>query len=95
VVGAFVQDALPKAFRFGMVAALGDQNRQVAQGELAVDAMVDAAKLVWTLQLQHPRPPMLRFGKPAREPVQHGLAKEQRGDIASARQTIGAHSEEK
>jgi len=50
VPGAFGQHRLPQPPRFGMVAALGGQGRQVAQGQMAVDPLVDAAKLIGALQ---------------------------------------------
>ena len=60
-----------------MVAALVGQGGEVAQGEVAVDALVDTAKLLGTLQGQDPPPGRLGLGRLARHAVHHGLAEEQ------------------
>ncbi len=45
VAGAFVEDGPPELLGFVVVAAFLGKRGEVAQGEVAVDALIDAAKL--------------------------------------------------
>ena len=63
----------------GAVTALLGQDGEVAQGEVAVDALINAAKLVGTFQGQDPPPACFGLGGLA------GFAEGSKGDVAIAR----------
>ena len=77
VARAVVEDGLPEAAGFGGVAPFVGQRGEVAQGEVAVNALVDTAKLLGTLESRDPPPGDLRLGRLARHAVKNGLAEEQ------------------
>jgi len=56
IARARVEDHFPEPERFGRIAALFGKDGQVAAGEVAVDALVDATELVGTLERQDPPP---------------------------------------
>ena len=66
---------------FEVIPALSGQGGKVAQGEVAVDALVQTAKLLETPQGQAPPPGGLGLGRLARHAVHHRLAKEQFGVV--------------
>ena len=76
-----VEDHSPRPPGLDAVAALLGQDGEVAQGEVAVDALVDAAKLVGTLEGQDPPPAGFGLGRLARLAVQDGLAEMQLGVV--------------
>ncbi len=49
IARACVEDRFPEPERFGRITALLGQDGEVAQGQVAVDALVDATELVGTL----------------------------------------------
>ena len=53
------------------------QDGEVSQGQVAVDALVDATELVGTLERQDPPPAGFGLGRLARLAVQDGLAEMQ------------------
>jgi len=57
------------------------QNGEVAQDQMASNALVDAAKLVGTLQGQDPPPAGFGLGRLAGLAVEDGLAEEQLGGV--------------
>ena len=65
----------------GAVAAFLGQDGEVAQGQLAVDALVDATELVWTLEGQDPSPAGFGLDRLARLVVEDGLAEMQLGVV--------------
>src|SRR5271157_160326 len=71
------------------VAAFLGQNGEVAKGEVAVDALIDAAKLVGTLERQDPPPAGSGLGHLARLAVQDGLAEMQLGVVEVDPQALG------
>ena len=75
IARAFGEHRFPQPPHFGMIAALGSQHRQVAPGEMAVDPLVDTAKLIGTLQRQNQPPAFLGLGRFAPLPMHHPLAK--------------------
>jgi hypothetical protein len=62
-----------------MIAALGGQDRQVAPGQVAKNALVDAAKLIGALERQNQPSAFLGLRRFAALPVHHPLAKPQLG----------------
>ncbi len=68
------EDHSPEPPGLDSVTALLGQDGEVAQGELAVDALVDAAELVGTLQRQDPPPAGFGLRRLACLAVQDGLA---------------------
>ena len=84
------ENLMPEPTRLGVVAALLGQHGQVAPGQVAVDPLIDAAKLLGTLQGQDPPPARLRLGRLARLAVDHRLAEEQLGVVGVEREPLGA-----
>jgi len=76
-----LEDHPPEPPGLGPVAALFGQDGEVAQGEVAVDALVDAAKLVGTLERQDPPPAGFGLRRLARLAVEDGLAEMQLGVV--------------
>jgi hypothetical protein len=69
IVGAFCQERAPASLGLGKIAALGGEHGEVAPGEVSVDPLIDAAKLVGRLQARNPKPTALglsRFAAMAR-----------------------------
>jgi hypothetical protein len=56
---------------------------------MAIDPLIEAAKLVGTLQLQDQPPAPLGFGSLASMPMHHRLAEPQFGIFAIERQALG------
>ncbi len=65
-----------------MIAALSGQRCQVAPSEMAVDVLVDAAKLLGTLQGQDPPPAGFRYSGLTREAMKQGFAEEELGVLS-------------
>ena len=86
-----VEDHSPEPPGLGPVAPLFDQDGEVARGEVAVDALVDATELVGTLESQDPPPAGFGLGRLARLAMQDRLAEMQlvgsSGSIRSPRNT--------
>ncbi len=80
-----VEDHPPELPGLGPVAALFGQNVEDAQSEVAVDALVDAAELVGTLQRQDPPPAGFGLGRLAGLAVDDALAEMQLGFVGSSR----------
>jgi hypothetical protein len=57
---------------------------------MPVDALVDAAELVGTLERQNPPPAGFRLGRPARLAVQARFAEQYFGVVGIERQALGA-----
>ena len=81
IARARVADHPPEPPRLGAVAALFSQGGEVAQGEMAVDALVDATELVGTLESQDPPPAGFGLGRLARLAMQDRLAEMQLGVV--------------
>ena len=81
---------LPEARWFIPVAALFGQDGEVAQSEMAIDALVDAAKLVGTLQGQDPPPAGSGLVGMAGFAMQDGLAEMQLGGGGVEPQVLAA-----
>ena len=79
IVGALSEHGLPESVHFGLIPALGGERGQVAPGEVAVDSLVDAAKLIGTLERQNQPPAFLGLGRFAPMPVHHPPAEPQLG----------------
>ena len=76
-----VEDHAPEPPGLGPVAALLGRNGEVAEGEVAVDSLVDATELVGTLEGQDPSPTGFRLGRLTRLAVQNRLAEMQLGVV--------------
>ena len=76
---AFRQHFTPKPLGLGMIAALRGKGRQIAPGQVAIDTLIHAAKLVGAFQAQYPPPRLLCLGWLAPMPVHDPLAKPQLG----------------
>jgi hypothetical protein len=81
IARARVADHPPEPPGLGPVAPLFDQDGEVAQGEVAVDALVDATELVGTLESQDPPPAGFGLGRLARLAMQDRLAEMQLGVV--------------
>ena len=79
----------PEPDRLGGVAALGGQHGQVAPGQVAVDAHVQAGELLRTPQAQDPPPALLRLGRLAPMAVDHRLAEQQLGVLGVEGEALG------
>jgi hypothetical protein len=62
ITGAFGKDGLPESPCVRVIAALGIEHGQVAAGEVTVDSLVNAAKLVGALERQKEPSASLGFG---------------------------------
>jgi len=69
-----VEDHPPQPSGLGPVTALLGQDGEIAEGQVAVDSLVDAAKLVGTLERQDPPPAGLSLDRLAGLAVQDRLA---------------------
>ncbi|MGO9470565.1 MAG: hypothetical protein ACLQVF_41260, partial [Isosphaeraceae bacterium] len=81
VARAFGKDRLRERSGLIMMAPLLGQRRQVAPGEVSVDALVHAGKLLWTFQRQDPPPAFLRPVVIADLPPNDRLTKKQLGVV--------------
>ena len=81
VARARALDHPPKPPGLGPIAAFLGQGGEVAQGQVAVDALVDATELVGTLERQDPPPAGFGLGRLARLAVQDGFAEMQLGVV--------------
>ena len=79
VTRAGVEDHSPEPPDLGPAAPLLGQNGEVSQGQVAVDALVDAAELVGMLEGQDPPPAGFGLGRLAGLAVEDGLAEEHLG----------------
>ena len=61
ITGALGQDVVPQPLDLGMVTTLGGNCRQVAAGQVTIDPLINAAKMVGTPQAQDPPLGTLRF----------------------------------
>ncbi len=86
VVGAFSQHGSPESGRLIVIAAFLGQRRQIAPGEVAVDALVHAGKLLRPLDRQNPPPAPLGPVVIASLAANNRLAKEQLGVVRVDRQ---------
>ena len=94
VARAGVEDHSPEPPGLGPVAPLFDQDGEVAQGEVAVDALVDATELVGTLESQDPPPAGFGLGRLARLAMQDRLAEMQLGVVVGVDpQALGTRAE--
>ena len=93
IARALGQHVLPQSLRLGMIASLDGQGGQVAPGHVAVDPLIEAAKLVGTLQLQDQPPASFGLGSLAPMPVHHRLAKPQFSILAIELQALGARAQ--
>ncbi len=73
VAWAGVENKAPEPLGFRAVAALFGENGEVAQGEVAVDALIHATELVGALKRQDPPPACCGLGGLARFAVEHSL----------------------
>jgi hypothetical protein len=89
VAWAGVEDHFPEPPGLGAVTAFFGQDGELAQGEVAVDALVDATELVGTLERQDPPPAGFSLGHLPRLAVQDGLAEMQLGVVGVDPQTLG------
>jgi hypothetical protein len=62
ITGAFGEHLVPQSPDLGMIPALGRESVQVAPGQVAKDPLIDAAKLVGTMQAQDPASWLLGLG---------------------------------
>jgi hypothetical protein len=81
VAGTRVEDHPPTPPGLGPVAALFGQDGEVAEGQVAVDALVDARELVGTLERQDPPPAGFGLGRLARLAVEDGFAEMELGVV--------------
>ena len=72
-----------------LISPLGGQRGQVAEGQVAVNSLVDARKLLGPLQGQNPPPCRFRLGRLTCLAMQDRLAKEQLGIVGIERQALG------
>jgi hypothetical protein len=79
VAWAGVDDHFPEPPGFGLVAALFGQEGEVAQGDVAMDALVDAAEPVGSLQGQDSPPADFGLGGLACFAMKYGFAEMQLG----------------
>ena len=93
VTRARVEDHPPEPPCLGPVDALLGQDGEVAEGEVAVDALVDAAEPVGTLERQDPPPAGFGLGRLARLTVQDRLAEMQLGVVGVDPQALGTGAE--
>jgi hypothetical protein len=85
-----VEDQPPEPPGFYRVAPLLGQDGEVAQGEVAVDSLVDAAELVGALERQDPSPAGFGFGGLTGFTVKNGFAEMQLGVVGVDPQALGA-----
>ncbi len=85
-----VEDHLPEPSGLGLVAALLGQEGEVAQSEVAVDVLIDAAKPVGTLERQDPPPAGFGLGRLAGLAMQDGLAEMQLGVVGVGGEKVTA-----
>jgi hypothetical protein len=71
IARAFGEHLAPKPLRPVTIAALGGKGRQVAPGQVTVNPLIEAAKLVGTLQIEDPPPTPLGLGRLSAMPVHH------------------------
>ncbi len=76
-----VEDHVPQPLGFGAVAALFGEDSEVANGEMAVDALIDATELVGTPESQDSPPEGFCLGRLAGFAMEDGLAKMQLGVV--------------
>src|SRR5271157_2921188 len=88
-----VEERSPEPPGLDSVTALLGQDREVAQGEVVVDVLADAAELVGTLQGQDPLPAGFGLRRPARLAVEDGLAEMQLGVVGVHPQASGTRVE--
>ena len=93
VARARVEDHFPEPPGLGTIAPLFGQDGEVPQREVAVDALIDAARLVGTLQVQDPPPAGFGLGRLASLAVEHGLAEMQLGVVGVDPQALGTGAE--
>ena len=74
----------------GVIAALGGRGRQVGPGHVAIDPLIEAAKLVGTLQIQDQLPAPLGFRRFSTVPMNHAVAKPQLGTLGIELQPLCA-----
>jgi hypothetical protein len=93
ISGACVEYHFPEPERFGRITALLGQDGEVAQSEVAVDALVDATELVGTLQGQDPPPACFGLGRLAGLAVEHRLAEVDLGVVGVNPQALGTRAQ--
>jgi len=81
VARAGVEDHSPQPPGLRPVTTLLGQDGEIAEGEVTVDALIDATELVGALQGQDPPPAGFRLGRLARLAVQDSLAEMQLGVV--------------
>ena len=81
---------LPEPQCLTPVPALLGQLGEVAPGQVAVDALIDATEAVGTLQAQDPPPASFGLGGLAGLAVEHGLAEVELGVVGVDPQALGA-----
>ena len=79
IIWTRVEHHPPEPPNLGPDAALLDPDGEVAQGEVAVDALVDAAELLGTAEGENPQPARFGIGRLPRLAVHDGVAEEQFG----------------
>ena len=89
ISGTRFEDQPPQAERLTVIAALFGQHGEVAQGQMAVDALIDAAETVGTLKGQDPPPAGFGLGRLAGFAMQDGLAEMQLGVVGVDGQARG------
>jgi len=88
-----VEDHSPEPPGLGPIAPIFGQDGEVAQGEVSVDALIDATELVGTLQGQDPPPSGFGLGRLARLAVEDGLAEMQLGVVWVDSKAFGTGAE--
>jgi hypothetical protein len=89
VAWTVVENHYPEPPRLAPITALVGQDGEVAQSEVAVDTLVDAAELVGTLQGQDPPPACFGLRRLAGLAVEDGLAEMQLSVVWVHPQTLG------
>ena len=84
-----VENHSPEPPGLGPITALVGQDGEVAQGQMSIDALVDARELVGTLQGQDPPPACFRLRRLAGLAVEDGLAEMQLGVVGVHPQALG------
>jgi hypothetical protein len=90
VLRTLVENAVPQARGFGVIAPLLSKRGEVTKREVAIDSLIDATKLVETLDLENAPPRRLGFGGAAERTIEGGLAKEKLCIVGIETKTLGA-----
>jgi hypothetical protein len=77
VTGAFHEHRTPMAMSLLKVAKFPGQNRQVPPGEMPIDPLIDAGKLLRPRKREYRAPALLRLARLAALPMYDGLAEPQ------------------